>query len=339
MAATDRAIVIGVKDYPALGNLEGPENDAKDFEAWLLDPGGGDVPQVNIKRILSSDFAVTANPLDAEPTTVRLERAFDELFNLGDTNGGKAGRRLYVYLAGHGFAPSLEDAALLMANAARGKSGHHISGRTYANWFRQSAFFDEVVLFMDCCRENSARAGVRPAPYDPLSAGAPAHHLYGFATEWSRASRERPIGAGGRIQGLFTIALLAGLRGGAPRDAKGQVTAETLSNFVHSYLPKLTSENGAERQDPEFDYYKPEPIVLSSGPPVRFRVRVTLSAANAGKMVELLDGVFQPVPGIQQSPTLWEWDVIPGMYKARVPDGPSQVLELVGEGGPVDVAF
>ena len=208
MAANDRTIVVGVKDYPSLGNLDGPENDARDFEAWLLDPTGGGVPQGNIKRILSSDFVATANPLDAEPTTVRLQRAFDGLYDLGEANGGKAGRRLYVYLAGHGVAPSLEDAALLMANAARGRSGYHISGRTYANWFRQSAFFDEIVLFMDCCRENSARAGVQPSPYDPLSAPVPAHHLYGFATEWSRASRERPIGAGGQIQGLFTIALL-----------------------------------------------------------------------------------------------------------------------------------
>lgn len=339
MAANDRAIVVGVKDYPSLGNLDGPENDAKDFEKWLIDKKGGDVPPENVKRILSSDFAVTANPLDAEPTTVRLERRFDELYDLGHNNGGKAGRRLYIYLAGHGFAPSLEDAALLMANAARGKSGHHISGRTYANWFRQSAFFDEVVLFMDCCREHSARAGVRPSPYDPLAAGVPAHHLYGFATEWSRASRERPIGAGGQIQGLFTVALLAGLRGSAPRNAAGQVTAETLVNFVHSYLPQLTAEQGVERQDPEFDYYKPDPIVFSSAPPVRFHLRVTLSAADAGKAVELLDGAFQPVAGNKASPVLWEWDVPPGMYKVSVQGGPSKVLELIGEGGPVDATI
>ena len=339
MAANDRTIVVGVKDYPSLGNLDGPENDARDFEAWLLDPTGGGVPQGNIKRILSSDFVATANPLDAEPTTVRLQRAFDGLYDLGEANGGKAGRRLYLYLAGHGVAPSLEDAALLMANAARGRSGYHISGRTYANWFRQSAFFDEIVLFMDCCRENSARAGVQPSPYDPLSAPVPAHHLYGFATEWSRASRERPIGAGGQIQGLFTIALLAGLRGGAPRNAAGQVTAETLVNFVHSYLPQLTTLNGIERQNPEFDYYRPDPIVFSSGPPVRFHVRVTLNGADAGKVVELLDGAYQPIPGVKTSTTLWEWDVTLGMYKVQVQGGSSRVLELVGEGGPVDVTF
>jgi hypothetical protein len=192
---------------------------------------------------------------------------------------------------------------------------------------------------MDCCRENSARAGVQPSPYDPLSALVPAHHLYGFATEWSRASRERPIGAGGQIRGLFTIALLAGLRGSAPRNAAGQVTAETLANFVYSYLPQLTAQNGIERQNPVFEYYQPDPIVFSSGPVVRFHVRVTLSAADAGKAVELLDGAYQPIPGVKTSTTLWEWDVLLGLYKVRVQGGPSRVLELVGEGGPIDVAF
>jgi uncharacterized caspase-like protein len=338
MAANDRAIVVGVKDYPSLGNLDGPENDAKDFEQWLLDPQGGAVPAANIKRILSSDFAVTANPLDAEPTTIRLERAFDDLYELGNNNGAKAGRRLYIYLAGHGFAPSLEDAALLMANAARGKSGHHISGKTYANWFKQSAFFDEVVLFMDCCREHSARAGVRPTPYDALIAGAPARHLYAFATEWSRASRERPIGAGGQVRGLFTTALLAGLRGGAPRDAAGQVTAETLADFVHSYLPQLTAQHGAERQDPEFSFYKVAPIVFSTAPPVRFHLRVTLTGAAIGKVVELLDGSYDPVDGTKTSPALWEWDVPTGMYKVRV-NGTSTVVEMLGERSIVDVTL
>jgi hypothetical protein len=339
MAANDHAIVAGVERYPFLGDLGGPENDAKDFEAWLLDPNGGAVPPANIRRILSSDFAVTGNPLDAEPTTVRLERKFEELYDLGDANGGKTGRRLYVYLAGHGFAPSLEDAALLMANAARGRSGHHISGRTYANWFRQSAFFDEIVLFMDCCRENSARAGVRSAPFDPISAAAPASYLYAFATEWSRASRERPIGAGGAMRGLFTVALLTGLRGGALPNGAGEVTAAGLSDFIYSYLPTLTAANGIERQDPEIDFYKPAPIVLSSAPPVRFHVRITLSAAHAGKAVELLDGTFKPLPGVKTSATLWEWDVPPAMYKAQVQGGPSRVVELVGRGGPIDVAF
>jgi len=339
MGDKDRAIVVGVNRYPSLGDLEGPENDAKEFVKWLTDKDGGSVPKANIECILSSDFKVKNDPVDAEPTTAELERAFDQLHVLGDKNGGKAGDRLYIYLAGHGFAPAFEDVALLMANAARGRSGHHVSGRTYANWFRQSAFFDEVVLFMDCCREHNARASVRSLPFEPLTAATPARHIYGFATEWSRASRERKIGANGQVQGLFTVALLAGLRGGATRNASGQVTAKTLVEFVHPYLARLTKQAGLECQNPEFIYCDSNPIVFSSTPPVRFRLRLQLSAAETGKAVELRDGTFQLVPGNKLSPSLWEWDLPPGMYNVAVQGGPSKVLELIGEGGEFDASI
>lgn len=336
MAANDRAIVVGLSRYPSLGDLGGPENDAKDFEKWLLDKGGGDVPQVNITRILSSDFEPKPSALDAEPTTAALEYAFDKLFELGDNNAGKAGRRLYIYLAGHGFAPNLEDAALLMANAARGRTGHHIAGRPYANWFRQSAFFDEVVLFMDCCRDNYKRAPVRLPPYEDNTARVPARYLYAFATEWSRTSRERPIGAGGEVRGLFTVALIAGLRGSAPRE-NGKLTAKTLADFLYSYVPQLAIDNGVERQDPDVDWYKPDPIVFTSVAPALFQVRVKLGAGDSGKAVELLDGLLQPVAAKKMSPQLWEWEVAPGMYKVVVQGGAHQVVEFVGEGRSVDV--
>jgi hypothetical protein len=108
MAASDHAVVVGISRYPFLGDLSGPENDAMDFAGWLLDAGGGNVPPGNVQRILSSDWALSTDPLDAEPTTTRLEAAFDRLFEWGERNSGKAGRRLYIYLAGHGFAPNLE---------------------------------------------------------------------------------------------------------------------------------------------------------------------------------------------------------------------------------------
>ena len=47
MAEDDWAIVVGIKKYfdPQLAGLEGPENDAKEFHGWVLDPKGGNVPE------------------------------------------------------------------------------------------------------------------------------------------------------------------------------------------------------------------------------------------------------------------------------------------------------
>ncbi len=45
MAKDDWAIVVGIRFYPELDNLDGPENDAKAFRNWLVSPTGGAVPR------------------------------------------------------------------------------------------------------------------------------------------------------------------------------------------------------------------------------------------------------------------------------------------------------
>jgi uncharacterized caspase-like protein len=39
MACNDYALVVGISKYPALGDLSGPENDARDFRDWLIEIG------------------------------------------------------------------------------------------------------------------------------------------------------------------------------------------------------------------------------------------------------------------------------------------------------------
>jgi hypothetical protein len=341
VAGNDRAIVVGVARYPSLGDLGGPEADAIDFCTWLSASDGGGLPlppATNVKRILSSDYQATADPLDAEPTLSRLENAFDQLHDRGQANEGKAGRRLYIYLAGHGFAPDLENAAVLMANAARGRTGYHLAGRPYANWFRQAAYFDEVVLFMDCCRENYPRAPLRLPPYEAISARTPAGYFYGFATEWSRAAREIPWGPERQLRGLFTVALLTGLRGGAGRDASGNITAQTLESLVYNYVSAAGGANG-ELQEPKFDYSKPAPLVFSNVVPTLSRVRIILEGTNQGQPVEMLNGSLQPVGRAPAAHTaiVWEWDLPAGLYKARVPAGAGATFEVVGKPEVLDV--
>jgi hypothetical protein len=57
-------------------------------------------------------------------------------------DGAVVGRRLYLYFAGHGFAPTDTETALLMANATRTRGGHHIPGRSYAEWFYRAGYFN-----------------------------------------------------------------------------------------------------------------------------------------------------------------------------------------------------
>ena len=119
MANKDCAIVVGVWSYPGLSDLSGPENDAVAFADWVRRPGPGDVPSNRVKLIVSSDFAPLPFPTvdQAKPTRDGIEAAFDWLNRLArESNdqgtGLNAGRRLYLYFAGHGFAPILDESAL-----------------------------------------------------------------------------------------------------------------------------------------------------------------------------------------------------------------------------------
>src|SRR5881296_2688278 len=113
MAWDDYAVVVGIARYPEWGDLSGPENDGAEFARWLKSSDGGDVPAGHVKTLLSA-----GNP--GHPSAQEIDDAFDELIQSGDAQGGQAGRRLYVFLAGHGISPQqLEFNALLAANASQ----------------------------------------------------------------------------------------------------------------------------------------------------------------------------------------------------------------------------
>jgi hypothetical protein len=328
--ATDRAVVVGIDRYPSLEALSGPENDANAFVGWLTDPAGGSVPPARVTRIVSSDFPNHK----AEPTTVAIDTAFEAIItDFDDTGAG--GRRLYIFLAGHGFAPSVAEAALLMANAAAGRFGHYIPGRLYSDWFRTAAFFEEVVLLMDCCRDVRTTVPPRMPPWDPRTGVTPSKLFLGFATEMGRASRERPSKDDqNRVRGRFSEAVIAGLRHAA--DAQGRVTSETLKDFVFNLLSQEAAANGEtelNRQEPKFP--STDQILFA-----RVSVPYTLVATfAAGPAPTLLSGDLVTVlaPDTVDA-TSMRWQLKPGLYLLR--RGAAQtIVPLLGAGGEERVAL
>lgn len=249
----DFAVVVGVEKYDAsIGSLQGSERDARSFYEWLIDPKGGDVPKENITLIVSSKW-----PAGGMPTTDTVDEPFVGLRRKARDNGGRLGRRLYIFFAGHGIAPNgnPDEAAILMANA-QPDVPYHIPGRLYANALLVEGMVDEIVLFMDCCRDNYSRAEVRSLPWmlSPNSSAGKTKHFYGFATRWGQKSRERQIldgrvvEQGGEFRGVFTTAVLEALQGRV-RDASGAVTGELLVSHVHNRLPELLA---GEFERPQF---------------------------------------------------------------------------------------
>lgn len=358
MAQNDYAVVVGISTYPDLGSLGGPANDALDFYNWLLAADGGNVPRAQVTRIVSPAYANPPQIMDAEPQIGEVEKAFQKIALDLRQSGQQAGR-LYVYLAGHGFSKEVGEAALLMANAVKGLTTNlHIAGRAYAERFSKSSFFREVVLLMDCCREDFKMTTPRPPAIDDISGANPAEIFYGFATTWSRASREGPWGNNNEVRGIFTLALLAGLRGGAKRDANGQISRDNLATFISEYVQKSQPAlaPGQKQQNPSFNVsdlnyqwlFNPPageapcnpPAVPAVEPakPIEYVVRIPTGNGNAGTTIEVRD-VQQIYPVAQKTPNEWTWRLGQGFYKLTRSDGFSKLFEVGGAKETIDVTL
>lgn len=347
----DHAIVVGINVYPALGNLDGPPNDAREFRNWLVATNGGDVPANQVSTILSADYPPPSTALKANPTVEAVQQAFDGLLELASSNsnsglGYRVGRRLYLYFAGHGFEPQPEQTALLVANATRAR-GYHVACRWFADYFRRAGFFDEVLVFMDCCREPMSQIPLSIPPYLAMTAtDAPEHGkwLTAHATKWSRSSREKLLG--GQSRGVFTTALLKGLAGDG--STTGQITDEWLANYLYDHMKDLLTP--AELEDPTIPkqpdiLYDKDPanrILITTVTPSRYAASISAPAAAIGQTLTIRDGnfavVFQgPVsaaPAAAQLPG--------GFYFVQVlPSGLEAKFQLPGaaQGGAVHVAL
>ncbi len=340
MAPTDRAVVVGIDRYPFLdpadpndpGKLKGPQNDAREFARWLVDAGGGDVPDTRVTTILSSDF-----PNDAHrPSTDDIDQAFSAIIReASERPDRKGGRRLYLFFAGHGFSnpADLEDTALLMANAARGMTGFHIPGRAYANWFRTAALFDEIVLLMDCCRELRQSAPQRVVPFEPRPSPPPSRIFIGYATDLSMAARERPSPEHAHeVRGRFSEAVVAGLRRAV--DDQGRVTAHSLKKFVLNQMQAEANSTG-ERQEPKIEDL--DDIVFKEGLGLPYELDVTFPVGHAPTLLSGgdLTTILEPSA---TTDTSRRWRLRPALYLLRSATK-QEVVPLLGTGGSVHVAL
>jgi hypothetical protein len=228
----DRAIVIGVERYddPGVKPLSGPRGDARAFYDWVTSLDGGAVPPENVVLLDGQGQEKDASIAD-------IEAAFLGLCEPAK-NSPYLGRRLYVYLAGHGVAQNAQEVSLLASDGGPSASDRHIPGWHWLNWFLVSAYFDEVVLFADCCRTAFGHWMVRPFPLKEAERGYQLKVKWarGLAVQYGGTALEEQVGETSR--GVFTKALLAALN--TARDEKGEVTPASVSEFFfnHTKLSK-----------------------------------------------------------------------------------------------------
>ncbi|MEP6539024.1 MAG: hypothetical protein ABJF23_27050 [Bryobacteraceae bacterium] len=329
MAEHDFAVIVGIGNYGMFQRLPGVVEAAREFEEWLVWREGGDVPKSSIKLVISPENRTWRNPASAQPTVDNVDAAFRVAARRAfDRKSPRLGR-LYIYLVGHGISPTLsavpnlEDAALLMANADEATAGLHVPGQPYANWFRNAKAFEEIVLFMDCCRDNRPEVAPRLPPF-PRRVHPDANavrYTYAYSTQFFVKSYVRSVGSSGS-RPVFSFALLEGLKGAARRE--GKITASTLRAYVNNRLSDFLQ---AEAQCPVFSIQSD----LEFGgrePATSAMADVRMPVVPAGQL-ELLDSKLEVIARLESGASI---KLPRGFYK--VSGGPEPLyFEVRGYAG------
>jgi Caspase domain len=295
----DYAVVVGIAKYPGLGvppaepaDLQASEVDAQSIFEWLIAPNGGDVPKDNIRLIRTSDFPAQSDG-GIGPQTAQIREAFRWLYNLAAANdatrkGMVVGRRLYIYMSGHGFSPSRSRGALYAANATP-VDPVNTAASSWLEWFQDNGYFQEFVLWMDCCMDREFSVPEEPVfrPTGNLKAAGPS--FIAFAATRPLKTVERAIAADqGKVHGVFTWCLLQGLKGGAI-NADGLITARCLGDYLINGMKAFLTADDLRKpgiaQEPEIA--KADPLLIFAADqqrqsfPVTFRFPVGSKGARA----------------------------------------------------------
>jgi hypothetical protein len=227
----DFGVVVGIEDYPYFRSLRGAANDARNFRNWLCDKNGGGLKKKNTKLILSDRKQKT-------PVQDEIDQMLLEVLDAADACGGA--RRLYFYFSGHGAMNperSGNDIALLLTRWSSSLARLALSTDHYSSALCGAGLFEEVAIFVDCCRSPSVSAvGVPPTITRVWKAPSSTRKFIAFATESRHPAFEflEPDS----WQGIFTRCLLS-ILGRTPNGVHAHVLKELLESEVEKEARRL----------------------------------------------------------------------------------------------------
>jgi hypothetical protein len=294
----DYAIVVGIAKYPCFGatsqealDLDGPRNDASAIRDWLVDPLKGGLDPGNVAFVCTPDPLL--QPWDRDNAQPKVN---DVLGRFGDhvVRGSSAnkmapcGRRLYIYLSGHGFAPRRAQAALFTADATADTTEHVFVNGCF-DWFYQAAYFEEFILWIDCCMNYQLTVAPTAPPWRTKIASTAPKAFTAYSAKWKLQSVEDRM-PDGKVHGVFTYTLLKALD--LAKDAAGAITTTSvkkyLLNNMRTNLPAKYQASGSISKDPDFGFDDEMILVANAPAPPLFSLDVNGMAD--GTMVRILQG-------------------------------------------------
>jgi hypothetical protein len=320
------AIIVGINEYPAATGqnaLKGAVADALDFADWALHPDGGGVdpqrlflwtyppakPDAATPAVAAymaapppwSGQSGLVGPPDRPPTVAEILDtallAAQDALMLGNEDGEES--RCYILLAGHGMQARVIGAQLSMQTcflAGDFKLHPTITGLLPGADLRDGLLahgFNEVFLFLDCCRTTIPiyNAQVLPLGFPAIKAPPKPRWSTGWAADSDSTAWETPHDAPTR--GAFTQLLVEGLRQARSPDTNS-LTLELLDNYVAN---RIAAAVAPKEQFPIIHGHPharrlvvvQTPKIPLSGPPAVAPVVVNCRRVPAGMMLRMRD--------------------------------------------------
>ncbi|MEH2463430.1 MAG: SUMF1/EgtB/PvdO family nonheme iron enzyme [Nostoc sp.] len=235
--AKNWAIAIGINQYNNLQHLNYAKLDAEAMRDWFE-------KEVRFDKVFlftedSPPISTSGRPIPTQPTYGNLRRFLRANFEKPLLAPGD---NLWFFFAGHGCREADRDYLMLM-DSDPGDVEHTAIPVDYVTQRLRHSGADNVVLFLDACRDEGSRRGE----------GIGEKHQ-GVVTFYSCSPSQRSYEIEQLQHGSFTQALLNGLR------IAGEGNCATVVERLERYLQwRVPTINQTHRKTPQYPYAIAEP--------------------------------------------------------------------------------
>ncbi len=236
------AIVVGINNYDNLQPLKYAKKDAEGMAAWFKDEAEFDAVLLfteDSPSIDQLDIYKAASPIPTLPIHARFLRFLNAQFERPLL---KPEDNLWFFFAGHGKRYADQDYLMFLDSDPLAVDRTAISVNYVTQRLRRSGA-DNIVLFLDACRDEGSRAG--------LGVGEQRHQ--GVVTFYSCSANQQSWEIDELQHGAFTYTILEGLR------LQGEMncaTVERLEQYLRHQVPQINTRYNKPTQNP---YLQAEP--------------------------------------------------------------------------------
>jgi formylglycine-generating enzyme required for sulfatase activity/uncharacterized caspase-like protein len=233
------AIVVGINHYENLKSLNFAKRDASVMATWFQQEARFD----QVFLFTDDSAPIPANPpIHTQPTFGHLRRFLRAQFENIEHPLLKPEDNLWFFFAGHGNRYNDKD-YLIFSDSDPGDIEHTAISVDFVTQKLRRSGADNVVLFLDACRDKGSRAG--------FGIGQQKHQ--GVITFYSCTAYEKSWEIEELKHGSFTYSLLEGLR---LQGEANCATVERLAQYLRHTVPHLNTLYGKPPQNP---YLQAEP--------------------------------------------------------------------------------